>query len=280
MKTRKNMKRIVALLSGLLLIFMTFRISTVISYAYDDDDDDYDIEPIDSIDWFEFDFEEYDPGELIGSFPVSVSGSNAELYLGYGTVHSYDKAKEVNGEVVEELEGTHAIAYNARLLGEADPDTQVTITITLPGSVRTVIMAFGISEDDSFDLVSASGNTLVISGMTDSDGGIFTNFVIMEGLFGNTSDWTTPLQTQLNIAADEEFGGNVNHTAEYTGNFALPKEILIFLKDHPNTTLIYTYMRDELTPVTVKIEGSKVKLQDGVDWYGIDNLIKTYGVYK
>ena len=40
MKTRKNMKRIVALLSGLLLIFMTFRIFTVISYAYDDDDDD------------------------------------------------------------------------------------------------------------------------------------------------------------------------------------------------------------------------------------------------
>ena len=39
-------------------------------------------------------------------------------------------------------------------------------------------------------------------------------------------------------------------------------------------------MRDELTPVKVKIEGSKVKLQDGVDWYGIDNLIKTYGVYK
>ena len=100
------------------------------------------------------------------------------------------------------------------------------------------------------------------------------------GKTGKASDWLEPLKTELNIAADAEFGGNVKHTAEYTGDFALPKEILVFLKDHPHTTLIYTYMRDELTPVTVKIEGSKVKLQDGVDWYGIDNLIKTYGVYK
>ena len=273
MKTRKNMKRIVAVLSGLIFLFLIFKISAITSYAKK-------ANPINSIDWYEFDFEEYDPGPLIASYPISVSGSNAEIYLGYGTVHSYDKYKEVTGVIEEELEGTHAIGYAVKLLGHADPNTQVTVTITLPGSVRTVVMAVG-DDEEVFTLVSLSGNKLVVSGMAGSNGYFMVDYAVLEGLFDTeTPNWIDPLQTQLNIAADEEFGGNVNHTAEYTGNFALPKEILIFLKDHPNTTLIYTYMRDELTPVKVKIEGSKVKLQDGVDWYGIDNLIKTYGVYK
>ena len=126
--------------------------------------------------------------------------------------------------------------------------------------------------------VEPIGITIVSGSGTYSDPYQFA--FVFDNTSGKASDWLQPLKTELNIAADAEFGGNVKHTAEYTGNFALPKEILIFLKDHPNTTLIYTYMRDELTPVTVKIEGSKVKLQEGVDWYGIDNLIKTYGVYK
>lgn len=274
MKTRKNMKRIVAVLSGLIFLFLIIRIFAITSYAKM-------ANPINSIDWYEFDFEEYDPGPLIASYPISVSGSNAAVYDGYGTVHSYDKYKEVTGGIEEELEGTHAIAYNTELYGYANPNTNVTIIITLPGSVRTLYYSESAFYGDDFTLVSVSGNTLVISGMADSYGEFYVDFMILEGLFGSeTSNWIDPLKTQLNIAADEEFGGNVKHTAEYTGDFALPKEILVFLKDHPNTTLIYTYMRDELTPVTVKIEGSKVKLQDGVDWYGIDNLIKTYGVYK
>ena len=274
MKTRKNMKRIVAVLFGLIFLFLIFKIFAITSYARM-------ANPINSIDWYEFDFEEYDPGPFIASCSISVSGSNAAVYDGYGTVHSYDKYKEVTGQTIEELEGTHAIAYNAELDGYANPNTNVTITITLPGSVRTIYDTESAFYADDFTLVSVSGNTLVISGMADSYGEFYVDFMIMEGLFGTeTPNWLDPLQTQLNIAADEEFGGNVKHTAEYTGNFALPKKVMEFLKDHPNTTLIYTYMRDELTPVTVKIEGSKVKLQDGVDWYGIDNLIKTYGVYK
>ena len=91
------------------------------------------------------------------------------------------------------------------------------------------------------------------------------------------SDWLDPLKTQLNIAADQEFGANVNHTAEYTGDFALPKEILEFLKAHPDTTLVYTYMKDELTSVTVTISGKNVVLLDGVDYYGIDKLVALYG---
>ena len=100
------------------------------------------------------------------------------------------------------------------------------------------------------------------------------------GLIEKPNTWLEPLKTQLHIASDTEFGGNVNYTAEYTSNFSLPVEILQYLKDHPNTTLIYTYMKDELNSVTVKIPGKDVVLQDGVEWYGIDNLVKTYGVYK
>lgn len=91
-----------------------------------------------------------------------------------------------------------------------------------------------------------------------------------------TEEWLDPLRTELNIAADPEFGGNVNHTAEYTGDFALPKEIMQFLKDHPDTTLVYTYMKDELTPITVTIPGKAVMIEEGVDWYGIDYLLQHF----
>ena len=106
MKTRKNIKRIVAVLSGLVFLFLTIKFSAITSYAKMAD-------PLNSIEWYEYDFEEYDPGALIGSYSISVSGSNAAVYDGYGTVHSYDKYKEVTGRIEEDLEGTHAIAYNA-----------------------------------------------------------------------------------------------------------------------------------------------------------------------
>ena len=111
-------------------------------------------------------------------------------------------------------------------------------------------------------------------------GGVVNGVVVGNSRYGSSTvdvAWLEPLKTELNIAADPEFGGNVNHTAEYTGNFALPKEILEFLKAHPDTTLVYTYMKDELTSVTVTISGKNVVLLDGVDFYGIDKLVALYG---
>jgi len=90
------------------------------------------------------------------------------------------------------------------------------------------------------------------------------------------SDWLEPLRTQLRIAADPEFGGNINHTAEYTGDFALPTEIMQYLKDHPDTTLKYSfYVNDVLQTVT--ISGKDVVIEEGVDWYGFSYLLGHYG---
>lgn len=90
------------------------------------------------------------------------------------------------------------------------------------------------------------------------------------------TDWLNPLRTQLNIAADPEFGGNVNHTAEYTGDFALPKEVMVFIKEHKGVTLNYSfYVEDVLQTVTITSEN--VVVEEDVDWYGFSYLLSHYG---
>lgn len=89
-------------------------------------------------------------------------------------------------------------------------------------------------------------------------------------------DWLDPLRTQLHIAADPEFGANVNNTAEYTGDFALPREILQYIKDHPQVTLNYSFYVDDVLR-TVTINGQNVVLEEGVEYYGFNYLLSHYG---
>ena len=274
MKTRKSIMRFTAILTGLLVFFLTVKFFSLVSLAKQG--------KINSIEWNRYNYEgsDYIP---IGSLSVTTSGAaNSGIYSGQGIADYYEDFKKATGKIVEKYEGINAVNYIVNFSGYADPNSECTVVFTLPEAVGEVLDMDYFGFRGEVLSVSVSGNqmTVVVKGDENGEFGGFVRVFSCNPNVTAVGNWLDPLKTQLNIAADEEFGGNVKHTAEYTSNFSLPKEILIFLKDHPNTTLIYTYMRDELTPVKVKIEGSKVKLQDGVDWYGIDNLIKTYGVYK
>ena len=89
-------------------------------------------------------------------------------------------------------------------------------------------------------------------------------------------DWLEPLRTLLKIAADPEFGANVNNTATYTGTYALPLEFMQFIKDHPEVTLNYSFYKDDVLK-TVTINGANVIVEEDVPWYGFDYLLSHYG---
>ena len=89
-------------------------------------------------------------------------------------------------------------------------------------------------------------------------------------------DWLEPLRTQLRIAADPEFGANVNNTADYTGDFALPAEIMQYIKDNPQVTLNYSFYVDDVLR-TVTITGKNVVVEEGVLYYGFNYLLSHYG---
>ena len=89
-------------------------------------------------------------------------------------------------------------------------------------------------------------------------------------------DWLDPLRTQLHIAADPEFGANVNNTADYTGDFALPVEIMQYIKDNPQVTLNYSFYVDDVLR-TVTITGKNVVVEEGVLYYGFNYLLSHYG---
>ena len=89
-------------------------------------------------------------------------------------------------------------------------------------------------------------------------------------------DWLDPLRTQLHIAADPEFGANVNNTADYTGDFALPAEIMQYIKDNPQVTLNYSFYVDDVLR-TVTITGKNVVVEEGVQYYGFNYLLSHYG---
>lgn len=90
------------------------------------------------------------------------------------------------------------------------------------------------------------------------------------------TDWLNPLRTQLHIAADPEFGANVNNTADYTGDFALPAEIMQYIKDNPQVTLNYSFYVDDVLR-TVTITGKNVVVEEGVQYYGFNYLLSHYG---
>jgi hypothetical protein len=90
------------------------------------------------------------------------------------------------------------------------------------------------------------------------------------------TDWLDPLRTQLHIAADPEFGANVNNTADYTGDFALPAEIMQYIKDNPQVTLNYSFYVDDVLR-TVTITGKNVVVEEGVLYYGFNYLLSHYG---
>ena len=77
--------------------------------------------------------------------------------------------------------------------------------------------------------------------------------------------WLNPLRTKLAIAA--EVGGV--QTVEYESDFALPYEIMKYLEDHPQITLVYHIVaEDKGIDTTVKIPGSAVKADPNIPWYG------------
>lgn len=76
-------------------------------------------------------------------------------------------------------------------------------------------------------------------------------------------DWLDPLNEMLNIAAS--LGGE--QIVEISGDYALPYDVMNFLQQHPQITLIYhvTYQGETYT---VTIPGSKAIVDDNIPWYG------------
>ena len=85
-------------------------------------------------------------------------------------------------------------------------------------------------------------------------------------------DWLDDLRLSLGIAT--ELGGP--QTVTYSGDFALPYEIMQFLVDHPDITFIYnvTY---EGVEYTITIPAGKAISYSEIEWYGPLWLLANYG---
>ncbi|SDJ64949.1 Listeria/Bacterioides repeat-containing protein [Lachnospiraceae bacterium G41] len=85
-------------------------------------------------------------------------------------------------------------------------------------------------------------------------------------------DWLDDLRLQLQIAA--ELTGP--QTVKYSGDFALSYDIMLYLVEHPDITLIYT-VTYEGVDYTITIPGGKAIADPNIPWYGPLWLLANYG---
>ncbi len=85
-------------------------------------------------------------------------------------------------------------------------------------------------------------------------------------------DWLDDLRLALGIA--DELGGP--QTVEYSGDFALPYEIMQYLVEHTDITFIYT-VTYEGVEYTITIPGGKAIADPNIGWYGPLWLLANYG---
>ena len=85
-------------------------------------------------------------------------------------------------------------------------------------------------------------------------------------------DWLDDLRLQLRIA--DELGGP--RTVTYSGDFALSYDIMLYLVEHPDITLIYT-VTYEGVDYTITIPGGKAIADPNIPWYGPLWLLANYG---
>jgi uncharacterized repeat protein (TIGR02543 family) len=85
-------------------------------------------------------------------------------------------------------------------------------------------------------------------------------------------DWLDDLRLQLQIA--NELGGP--RTVTYSGDFALSYDIMLYLVEHPDITLIYT-VTYEGVDYTITIPGGKAIADSNIPWYGPLWLLANYG---
>ena len=85
-------------------------------------------------------------------------------------------------------------------------------------------------------------------------------------------DWLDDLRLQLRIA--DELGGP--RTVTYSGDFALSYDIMQYLVEHPDITLIYT-VTYEGVEYTITIHGGKAIADPNIPWYGPLWLLANYG---
>ena len=85
-------------------------------------------------------------------------------------------------------------------------------------------------------------------------------------------DWLDDLRLQLRIA--DELGGP--RTVTYSGDFALSYDIMLYLVEHPDITLIYT-VTYEGVEYTITISGGSAIADPNIPWYGPLWLLANYG---
>ena len=85
-------------------------------------------------------------------------------------------------------------------------------------------------------------------------------------------DWLDDLRLALNIAA--ELGGP--QTVEYSGDFALSYDIMEYLKEHTDITLVYSVTYEGVT-YTVTIPAGRAIADANIGWYGPLWLLANYG---
>ena len=85
-------------------------------------------------------------------------------------------------------------------------------------------------------------------------------------------DWLDDLRLALSIA--DELGGP--QTVEYNGDFALSYDIMEYLKEHTDITLVYSVTYEGVT-YTVTIPAGRAIADANINWYGPLWLLANYG---
>ena len=86
--------------------------------------------------------------------------------------------------------------------------------------------------------------------------------------------WVVPLKEKLNVAVSSSDAAK--KVVNYTGDFALPAEIMQFLKDHPEITLKYSFVLNGENK-TATLSGNDIVIDSKINWYGLEYLWANYG---
>jgi hypothetical protein len=269
MKTRKRIKRITAILIGLMILFITVKVSSSVSLAYSD-----------TIEWKRVNYSGEDI--LLGNFSVTTSGAES-IYFANAWADYYEDYKAAFGDTIEEYEGTNAIDYYIDLYGYCDPNAECTVVFTLPEASQGILKNNSFAWEGALKSVSVSGNKMTVVVKGDEIGEFACSLSVIVGNSKNTASgsvddqfWFKPMKTQLAIAADIVATNGGTAVAEASGDFGLSYEIMKYLDDHPGVTLKYTlaYKGEEHLIV---IPGGGKFANPEIPWYGPEYLIGYFG---